>query len=181
MHSVHQSPHDVSLMVRKYVHSSELCQPVFIAVPADHLQLLVAGQPQSFVPRLTYSMEQRAPLLKSASMLEQFPYRLREGAAYLEGLAYGTAESWQTHPGTPTVDLRARVQQGPSPEQALTLWSPPQNAIEPELSPRVIRARERGQETRARPARLGRGRFRPQKREAEPPPLFPGDFRRCTP
>ena len=120
-------------------------------------------------------MEQRAPLLKAAGMLAQFPYRLREGAAYLEGLAYGTAESWQTHPSTPTVDLRARVQQGPSPEQALTLWSPPQNAIEPEVNPRVIRARALGREAKARPARLGRGRFRPQKQEAEPPPLFPGD------
>ena len=130
------SPHDVLLLVRKYIHSPELSQPPLVVLPASRVAILKSQKRMPpFLPRLVYSKSQIADLEKTAKKLEEFPFRLVRAATYLRSLADCSADEKDR-----SVSLIADVSLFPVLRDpiasAIVAWQAPPNMIEP---PQVVK------------------------------------------
>ena len=122
-----ESPDDVLLLVRKYIHSPELSQPPLVAIPATRVAVLKSQPAPRVLPRGQYNKAQQDALKASAAQLEAFPFYLTKAAAYLRGLASGspsTCEGDATLAPLPDILYPAPV---PS---ATEVWEAPRTLVE---------------------------------------------------
>ena len=163
------SPDDVLMLPRKYIHSSDLCQPPLVAMPAGRIDRLRSQAAPRILPRNVYSKDQRDGLLASASKLDEFPFHLTEAAEYLRQLAGG-------HVPLDTSSTRLDVAPLPtilfptSLPTAISKFEPPINLIEPPDAVKLITAKAvRDKAMLETKRKRGRGKLSTETADAAPP------------
>ena len=128
---------DVCLLVRKYMHVSELCQPPLVVLPASRVERVRRHLGNlTVLPRMHYSQKQKADLEKTAKTLSQFPFRLERSAAYLRALAHGTTHTGIPVPTAPSILAVREPEIHPS-----VAWVAPANLIEPSSKIKIVTAK----------------------------------------
>ena len=171
---------DVILIPRKYMASNELCQTPLVVMPYHRLQMFrdsgIVSPP--IASRLVYSDTQRKELKKTAKLITQYPFNLRDAANYLESLANGTPEFWSPPP--PSVDHTLSMPTDGVDDDIDASMIHFAASIEPTSTARPLKARPRTTKFK-RKHKLGRGRMSacpppPQSGEGPPTRVAIGDI-----
>ena len=157
-----------------------LCQTPIVVLPYHRLKMFresgIVSPP--IAPRLVYSETQRSELKKTAKLVTQYPFDLRDAANYLHSLADGTPEFWSPPP--PSLDQTLNMQTDAVNDGIAEPRIEFAPSIEPTSTARPLKAKPRTTKFK-RQHKLGRGRMSacpppPQSGEGPPTRVAIGDI-----